>query len=590
MKRFASIWLPRFRIDRLRRDKPGLVPSDRPFALVESGTNGIIIVAVNARASEEGIRPGQALADARAIRPDLATLPADPVRDGAVLERFALWLGRYGPCRNAEGSDGLWVDITGVAHLFGGERALARDCGERLGAAGFAAQVAIADTRAGAFALARYGVHQGVGADEGAIAPRGGMRDVLAGLPVEALQLSGDLVLTLRRLGLRRIGQLYDLPRASLERRFRGEENGRRLPAKKNAKRESRRHARWAEALVLRLDQTLGNASEPAAGLTEPALSRVQKCYAEPLVSHAGILAALEELAIVLCAELGARLTGARRIRFVIFRSDGDIAQCEVRTSRPVASAGHIVDLFRLRLERIDAGLGIDALLLEAFDCEALVLSQTGWVEGRDAASGRGSGRGGCRAEMAVLGDRLANRLGPRAVYRLSGRDRHIPEYAQRCVPVLGEARPLPAVASPAALRPLFLLDPAERVDVLAEVPDGPPARFTWRRVPRRVVKAEGPERIAPEWWLRLGGDGLRAEAARRENGHGAGGDTTAAVPAPRWRTRDYWRVEDGEGAQYWLYRAGLYGDDPGAGDGAGCNCGAACGGEPPVWFLQGVF
>jgi len=87
---------------------------------------------------------------------------------------------------------------------------------------------------------------------------------------------------------------------------------------------------------------------------------------------------------------------------------------------------------------------------------------------------------------------------------------------------------------------------------VLAEIPEGPPARFTWRRVSRRVVKAEGPERIAPEWW--------RAVSPK------------ASSPA---RPRDYYRIEDEDGHRYWVFRDGLYQES---------ELG------PPGWYLHGVF
>jgi protein ImuB len=553
------------------------VPQDRPFALVERGPHGIGISAINRQAWMKGVRVGQALTDARAILPELMTRPGEVARDVFVLERLALWLGRYGPSRNIEGDDGLWVDITGVAHLFGGEEGLARVCVEKLGAAGFMARLGIGDTRSGAYALARYGCRRGKAV---AIAPRGDMGTALRELPVEALQLKGDLVVLLGRLGLKRIGELYGLPRAALERRFRdGAATGRGGRRRGVSSSWRGRQEGWAEALVMRLDQALGVLSEPAKSLCEPPLFRAQRSYAEPLISHDGIVAALNSLAEDLCDHLAVRSMGTRRVEFQVYRSDGEVMRLNIRASRPVARAGHLVDLFTPRLERVDAGLGIDALVLEAFDCAVLAAEQANIAE-RNAAGCNGGFSGGFDA----LVDRLANRLGTDAVYYLKPVDRHVPELAQARVPALGEpSGENGSTGRTTVPRPLFLLDPPERIEVLADVPDGPPARFKWRRITRRVVRAEGPERIAPEWWRQLFVEG---DPRGREAQEGI------VVGHPRWRTRDYYRIEDAHGAQYWVYRAGLYG----AYDAYADSDGELLTGEPtaaremPVWFLQGIF
>ncbi len=579
MKRFASIWLPRFRIDRLQRAQARRVPLDKPFALVESGARGIIIVAVNRIAQAKGIRVGQALSDARAILPGLMTRPGEAARDDAALNRLALWLGRYGPCRNREGDDGLWVDITGVAHLFGDEAGLAQDCVDRLMQAGFTVRCGIGDTRSAAYALARYGCGPG---QRIAISCPGKMREALCGLPVEGLQLQEDLIVLLGRLGLRRIGQLYDLPRAALARRFR--EGAGKSAGSSRSKTTSRSATRvrpsgWAQSLVMRLDQALGTLGEPTISLVEVPVFRVQKSFAEPLISHAGIEAGLELLARDLCVLLAGRMMGARRYQFQVYRADGEVARLDVRVSRPVNGPHHIAGLFALRLERLDAGLGIDALVLEAFDCEVVAGEQTGLGD-------CGPGGGGGAERLGALADRLVNRLGREAVYHLAPVERHIPELAQVRRSVLEErARQEDDVRRVKTPRPLFLIDPAERIEVIADVPDGPPARFTWRRIMRRVVRAEGPERIAPEWWMEL--------EERPEDMHeGAVQAGTVAVCRPGRRVRDYYRIEDVHGAQYWVYRAGLYGDG-GEVAGDGGVIGFAGGDvlrEPPQWFLQGMF
>jgi protein ImuB len=566
MKRFACVWLPAFPIDRMRRTKPGSVPRDEPFALVESGPRGITITAVNRPAMGNGIHAGQMLADARAVLPGLVTRPAEIARDVRALKQLALWLGRYGPHRNIDGADGFWIDITGVAHLFGGETELAKDCVDRLRRAGFQALIATADTRSGAYALVRHGRMTG-----GVImAPPGGIRTALAELPVEGLQLTGDLVILLRRLGLKQIGQLYALPRAALARRFR---DAAPKVASKHAMmgRKRRRglvrpaaaYTGWAEALVMRLDQALGILSEPARGLNEPPVYRVQRVYAEPLISNDGILSALDDLAENLCVTLDEKQEGARALRFAIYRADGTFAEAVVRTSRPACEASHIIELFQPRLEQMDAGLGIDAIVVEAVQTERRAHEQTNFA----VASRHGS-------DPALLVDRLVNRLGSHAVFHLSPVESHIPERAQRRISALqGSVR---ASAESQTIsgqsRPSFLLQPAEPITVIAEVPDGPPARFTWRRVTRRVARSEGPERIAPEWWRLIG----------------QGEEMTGGGAPANMRMRDYYRVEDEHGAMYWIYRSGLYPLSAPLSEPVGETTDHAV--APPTWYLHGLF
>ena len=258
MKRIVSVWLPLWPIERMARAQPAAVPGDAPLALVESGAHGIRITAVNAQAAAAGARVGQALADARAALPGLATQQADLRRDRTALLRLARWCGRYGPNRNIDGEDGLWIDVTGVAHLYGGEAQLIGDLITRLSRFGLTVRVGLADTLGAAHALARY-------ARSPALAPSGQAEAQLARIPVEALRLAPQTVLLLKRLGLRRIGELYRLPRAALQRRFRS--------------------AKGVEAVLARLDQALGVREEPCRPLIEPPALYVQRSWPDPLVT-----------------------------------------------------------------------------------------------------------------------------------------------------------------------------------------------------------------------------------------------------------------------------------------------------------------
>ena len=513
MRRIVSVWLPLWPIERLRRAAPQAVPEAACLALVEAGSHGIRITAVTARAADEGVRVGQSLADARAALPALLSRPAEPDCDRRALVQLAYWCGRYGPNRNTEGADGLWVDITGVAHLYGGEEGLLSDLCAKLARFGLTVRAGLADTPGAAHALARF-------APFPAIAPAGTTQARLAPLPVEALRLSPETVLLLKRLGLRRIGQLFSLPRAALQRRFRS--------------------AAAAEAVVRRLDQALGSAPEPSPPLVEPPVLFMQRAFAEPLISPTSIEAETGRLSEQLCAALEARNLGARRIALSLYRADGTVAEVCAGLSFASRTPAHLTDLVREKLQNIDAGFGIDALVLAAVQVEERAPAQE--ILGRGVK---------CAADPAQLIDRLVNRLGAGRVSRLEPRASHTPERAEVRVSALADLAPSPArlvPARPLPPRPQFLLAPPEPIGVIAEIPEGPPARFTWRRVERRIVRAQGPERIAPEWWREIAGR--------------------------KSRTRDYYRIEDEGGAAYWVFREGFYGG----------------GEETPSWFMHGLF
>jgi len=467
---------------------------------------------IDRAATDAGLHAGMRLADARALRPDLRTAPADPGADRAALERLARWCTRYSPWTACDGADGILIDISGAAHLFGGEAAMLNNLAARLARMGIPARIAVADTAGAAIALARYG--------KGGIAPPGALRTALADLPVAALRITDETVATLERLGLKRIGQLYDLPRASLARRF------------------GRGGAQAADAVLHRLDQALGRIFEPVDPLLPVPRWRVHRSFAEPVTDGA----ALEGLLMPLCAALAGRLEadgqGARRLSLSVFRVDGTQQSVAVGTHRPSRDAAHLARLFRERLGVIDPGFGIDLMMLSADVVAPLAPAQADLT-----------GRAAHALALSELVDRLALRLGATHIGQIAPYESHIPERAERRVRGLSAPDWAEAPRPPGPLRPLRLLPRPEPIEVMAEVPEGPPRAFRWRRVRHRVARAEGPERIAPEWW----------------HDHGA----AAAVC-------DYYRIEDDAGRRFWVFRAGLYGEEAAPGS--------------PRWFLHGLF
>ena len=472
------------------------------------------------------------LADARALLAGLATARADPAADRRGLERLALWCNRFTPWCAVDDGDGgeggLLLDISGCAHLFGGEAALMDEVAARLAGLGIETRLGLADTPGAAWALARFGPAAN-GRPETRIAASGSTRMAIAGLPVEALRLAAEDAHLLRRLGLVTIGAVDGLPRASLARRFPSRERG--------------------SAVLVRLDRALGRQAEPIVPMAPPPACLERLALPEPLIDRAGLDAVLARLMPGLAASLERDGLGARRLALWCYRVDGGVVRRAVATARATRNGDHLLRLFQETLETVDPGFGIDLAALHAERVEPLAPRQL-------SLTGSGQRRG----DLDLLVDRLLARLGAGAVCCLEPVACHRPEAAERAVPPGREPVPWRAVSKAPATpqRPFRLFDRPEPIDVMAEVPDGPPLLFTWRRVRRRVARAAGPERIEPEWWT----------------GAAAGGRNEAV--------RDYYRVEDAEGRRYWLYRAGLYGS--GGGD-AGTGTGGA-----PRWYVHGLY
>jgi protein ImuB len=468
------------------------------------------------------------LADARALCPDLVAVPADPAGDLAALEKLALWAQRWGPWSALDPPDGLLVDVTGAAHLFGGEARLLEDVTAAFAARGLTARTALAPTAGAAWALSHFGAHYGRGA--AILGPGDDPLRLLADLPVAALRLDDDVLTALRRLGIKRIGELAGVSGA-------GEEDARREAAARDGlrRRFRNRHSPAANPL-LRLDQLLGNVPEPLLPVIAQPMPLVQRRLMEPLRHRTPLDTVLADLAADMVRALEARGEGARRLELALWRVDGEVLQRRIELAAATREAGHITRLFAARLDDVDAGFGIELVQLRASWSEPLALSQ---ADLDAAAEDHGT-------SLAACIDRLAVRLGPRAVTRPIPRASHIPERAQSWQLPLA---PVPASQHALAFhaRPLKLLDRPEPIAVLYAAPDGVPQRFLWRGEVREVARAQGPERIAPEWW--------------RERSN--------------VRLRDYYRIEDAAGRRYWIYRAGIVGDGRGG---------------VPEWFLQGLY
>lgn len=496
-----AIWLPRLAIDRWRLAegcRRGEDADAAPLALIAETARGLLIAAVNDAGLAAGAASGMMLADARAVCPTLAVAPSDPAGDRAFLERLAVWAQRWGPWAAMDEPDGLLVDVTAVAHLFGGEAKLLAEAGARFAGRGLAGRAAIAPTAGAAWALAHYGADHAILPAGDDIAAR------LADLPAAALRLDPAVLLVLRRLGLKRLGDLHGIGRDALHRRFR-EPSPRANP-------------------LLRLDQLLGRKPEPLLPVVAVPLPLVQRRLLEPILHRELLDQVLADLAEDMAYELEARGEGARRLELGLWRVDGDATFRALELAAATREPGHVARLFASKLDDVDAGFGIELARLRATWTEPL---KPGQADLEAASEEQGT-------SLAVCLDRLAVRLGAGAVRRPVPYASHLPERAQRWQAPL--APDPPGQEEPGHPRPLKLLDRAEPIDVLYATPDGHPRRFRWRGGLHEVVRVAGPERIAPEWW--------------RERG-------TA-------RLRDYYRIEDSAGRRYWIYRHGLVEDGRG--------------------------
>jgi protein ImuB len=444
MTRIASIWFPALAVERWSKGSD-FAPED-PVVLTVEGTHGPVIHAVTKAAAERGARAGARLTDARALDPALVAVAANPVADEALLQRLAKWVQRWSPLVEVDGGDSLRLDITGVAHLFGGEEALAEDMRGRFAAIGLTARVAIAATAAAAWAFSHFG------------------GDELAPLHVSALRLDADTVRTLERLGLKTIGALAALPRLALARRFRGTEN-----------------------IVDALDRAMGKKPEPLTALAENPPPRASLRLEEPATHHEAAPQALEQLIPKLVSELEDRRLGARSLSLHGFRVDGSVATANVSTAIASREPKHLQRLIGDKAASLDPGFGFDAFALVADWTEDLGAAQESLVEEPTGTS-----------DLARLIDRLTVKLGPERVRKPKRQESHLPERTILWRPALEMAD---AVELATACRPHRLLDRPEAIDVIYATPEGMPRRFVWRRGVHDIARVEGPERIAPEWW-----------------------------------------------------------------------------------------
>lgn len=548
LRRVLSLWFPRLSAERVMR-REGLA-TDAPMAVLRDTGNMQVIHSMNAASDAQGLSLGQPMRDAMAMCPDLVTRLANLPQDAAFLALLRRWAGQFSPWVGQEAPSGLVIDLTGCAHLFGGEEALIDRIETDCAGFGLSVSVGIADTVGAAWALARYAGQEaqatrtGDAIDQEAratraraakrrhwerggarprvetaqartdrIAPSGKLRQVLSPLPLSALRLPGDTVTALARVGLRRIEDILGMPRAALARRY-------------------------GHELMKRLDQALGLVPEPVSPARPINHFAVRLTLPEPIGLEADVVAAIDKLLPPLTQKLHDKGRGARRVRLQLFRTDETSQSIEVALARPSWDADRIRPLLLMRLGDVDAGFGIDLVRFEVLQSEPVSPHQhKGHLQAHQAVTAQLANDTG----LDDLIGRIGARVGLEQITRVHPAASHIPEKSFTTL-AAAWSDPAEAWSKPSLHRPLVIFPPEV---VQAEQDPFPPQDFRWRGRRLRRVAAVGPERISPEWWL----------------------------DDPAWRSgvRDYWRVEVDTGERLWLYFA---------------HGGSMSGG----WFCQGAF
>ncbi|WP_233268913.1 Y-family DNA polymerase [Mucilaginibacter lacusdianchii] len=492
-----ALWFRNLKTDWLALRRPELTAVPVVFTIPDH--NRVILSAVNGIAAGYGLCPGMRLADAKAMVPELQVFEDKPGRENKLLTGIGQWCIRFSPWVALDLPDGLLLDISGCAHLWGGERAYYREVVNRLQSKGYQARAAIADTSGAAWAIARF-------AARNPIVPAAGQGNALLRLPPAALRLEGPVLDRLDKLGFVTVESLLKIPRSNLRRRF-------------------------GEDLLQRLRQATGETTEYLTWLQLPADWQERLPCLEPIRARAGIEVAVQRLLEMLCVRLAREGKGIRTAVLRTHRLDGKEQAVQIGTNRATHDMFHLFKLFELQIGQLAPGLGIELFILEAPHVEDVEQRQEALWAGKKSLQ---------EQAFAELLDRLAGKIGAKAIRRYLPREQHWPERSIQPAQALQE-KPGTSWRTD-LLRPTQLLARPEPIDVSALLPDSPPMVFRYRGETHHIRHAEGPERIEREWWREAG------------------------------EHRDYYAVEDQHGGRYWLFRLGHYHREGGQ------------------WFIHGFF
>ncbi len=460
MKRFATIWFRYLKTDWFSLRQQHL--NEVPFVLAAPDHGRLVITAANALAHAQGIHKGMAVADARAIYPSLEVLDDEPGLTTKLLKKLAEWCIRYTPVVSLDPEEGLILEVTGCAHLWGGERAYLMDIISRFKGLGYQVRAALADTIGTAWGLSRFG-------EQASIVEPGQQTAAILSLPPQALRLDPEVTDRLQKLGLHQVRNIITIQRSALRRRF-------------------------GQHLLQQLDRALGVEAEPVEPVVPIEMFQERLPCLEPIVTAKGIEMALQRLLEGLCNQLAQVQKGLRNAVLKCFRVDGKVEQVEIGTNRGTHNAKHLFKLFEFKLPSIEPALGIELFLLQAPKVEDVASVQEKLWE---AVGGLGD------TGLNELIDRMVNRIGPGLIHRYLPAEHHWPErsiqeagsFTEQAIIEWRLERP----------RPVQLLAEPEPITVAAPVPDYPPMLFRYKGKVHKIKRADGPERIEREWWIEEG-------------------------------------------------------------------------------------
>ena len=459
-KRFVSIWFRYLRTDWHSRRQPHL--RQLPFVLASPDYGRMIITAANPHAQTQGADTGMSVADARAIIPSLEVLDDDPELSAKLLKGIAEWCIRFTPLAGIDLPDGLLLDVSGCAHLWGGELQYLTSISKRLNGFGYDVHIAMANTIGTAWAVARFGKNV-------SIVESGKQAATIMPLPSAALRIEAETIERLEKLGLRQVSNFINMPRTALRRRF-------------------------GTSLLLRLDQALGYEEEVIEPVypIEPYEERLP-CL-EPIVTATGIEIALQRLLETLCVRLQHEQKGLRLASFKGYRVDGKIEQVDIGTNRPSNKSKHLYKLFEIKTDTIEPALGIELFTLEASKVEEVVPLQEKMWDNTGGLDDNG---------LSELLDRIEGKIGANKIHRYIPDEHYWPERSFKHAASINEK--LLSTWKVNKPRPLQLLSRPIAIEVTAPIPDYPPMLFRYKGKLHKIIKADGPERIEQEWWLQDG-------------------------------------------------------------------------------------
>ncbi len=431
--------------------------------MLSSAQHGrMVVTAANALAQTQGISIGMSVADARAILPALQVMDDQPALSNKLLKGIASWCIRFTPAVSIDPPEGLLLEVTGCAHLWGGEVPYLKDIIERIHGFGYNVRAGMADTIGTAWAVARFGKGS-------PIVESGRQHAALLSLPAAALRLEAEVEDRLQKLGLRQVNSFMNMPRTALRRRF-------------------------GPQLLQRLNQATGQEEENIQPLHPLVPYQERLPCMEPIVHAAAIEIAIQGLLETLCARLQKEQKGLRVATLNCYRLDGKMETASISTNRASCNATHLFKLFQLKIDTIEPALGIELFTMDASKVEDVKTLQEKLWEQQEGVD---------EVALSELLDRIAGKMGENLIHRYLPDEHYWPERSYKLAESINQKPATPwNLDRP---RPLQLLKRPEPIEVTAPIPDYPPMLFRYKNKLHKIRKADGPERIEQEWWLQQG-------------------------------------------------------------------------------------